>query len=102
MQLAGFDIAIKFCKKHRDASVWFARFRTAVLAASWQSIVDVRKDFPHADPVKLKSNTLVIVFNVKGNEYRMVTLVAYTLQALEILEVMTHEEYDQDRWKQRH
>lgn len=35
-----------------------------------------------------------VVFNVKGNDYRLVVAVAYTFQAVYIKFVGTHAEYD--------
>jgi hypothetical protein len=41
-----------------------------------------------------------IVFNIRGNNYRLVTRVVYVSQKVFVLKVMTHDEYDQDKWKE--
>lgn len=40
-----------------------------------------------------------VVFNIGGNKYRLVTRVLYASQKVFILKVMTHNEYDENRWK---
>jgi mRNA interferase HigB len=59
-------------------------------------------DYPSTDGVKLKSQIVVTVFNVKGNEYRLLTNVNYDRQAVLVLELLTHAEYDKERWKERY
>ena len=41
-----------------------------------------------------------VVFNIGGNKYRLVTRILYPSQKVFILKVMTHEEYDEDTWKE--
>jgi mRNA interferase HigB len=40
------------------------------------------------------------VFNIKGNNYRLVTRIVYRSQTVFILAIMTHAEYDLGRWKE--
>jgi mRNA interferase HigB len=39
------------------------------------------------------------VFNIKGNKYRLITEINYRYQRLDIRHVLTHAEYDQEKWK---
>ena len=39
------------------------------------------------------------VFNIKGNEYRLLTLVDYENAIVVIKDVLTHAEYDKGAWK---
>jgi len=41
-----------------------------------------------------------VVFNIGGNKYRLVTRILYPSQKVFVLKVMTHEEYDEDTWKE--
>lgn len=81
---------IAYWTKHPDAElplqVWFKRVRTA----KWKSINDVKKDFPKADYVGNDR----IVFDIKGNHYRIVVMAFFTGQKLFIRFVGTHAEYD--------
>jgi mRNA interferase HigB len=93
----------KFARKHRDAAKWLGGWERIVHDAVWRSLRDVREVFPHADGVQVKNKRIVTVFNVKGNEYRMLTRISYELQTVWVLELMTHEEYDRNNqsWKKR-
>lgn len=61
--------------------------------AEWHGLHQVRKDFPSADQI---GN--VLVFNVKGNKYRLVVRVDYPRQELYIKALLTHAEYDKRGW----
>ncbi|MGI2902303.1 type II toxin-antitoxin system HigB family toxin [Tolypothrix sp. VBCCA 56010] len=50
--------------------------------------------FPSADQV---SN--LTIFNIGGNNYRLITLVDYNYQKVFIRHVLTHAEYDKEDWK---
>jgi mRNA-degrading endonuclease HigB of HigAB toxin-antitoxin module len=41
----------------------------------------------------------VVVFNIRGNRYRLVAAVDDQLGIVNVLRVMTHEEYSRNRWK---
>jgi mRNA interferase HigB len=62
--------------------------------AGWISLEDVRRDFPSADGVGKYT-----VFSIKGNEYRLISLIFYRSKKLFIRDVVTHAEYDRGRWK---
>jgi mRNA interferase HigB len=63
-------------------------------SVAWQSWGDVKAAFGSASSV---GNC--IVFNIAGNKYRLVTRILYPSQKVFILKIMTHEEYDDDKWK---
>jgi mRNA interferase HigB len=64
-------------------------------SVAWRSWGDVKATFAHASIV---GNCTV--FNIGGNKYRLVTRVLYPSQKVFVLKVMTHREYDLDRWKE--
>jgi mRNA interferase HigB len=99
MELVNLKAVDRFARKHRDAARWLANWVDIATAAAWQDIQDVRRQFPSADGVMLRTHVVVTVFNVKGNEYRLLTIIHYSAQRVVILDVMTHEEYDRNRWK---
>lgn len=61
---------------------------------SWNSWGDVKADYGKAS---LVGNC--VVFNIGGNKYRLVTRIMYASQKIFILKVMTHAEYDGEKWK---
>jgi mRNA interferase HigB len=40
-----------------------------------------------------------VVFNIGGNKYRLIARILFAKQRVYILKVMTHSEYDEDKWK---
>jgi mRNA interferase HigB len=65
-------------------------------SVAWRNWGDVRSQFRTAS---LVGNC--VVFNIGGNKYRLVTRILYPSQKVFVLKVMTHAEYNQDRWKER-
>jgi mRNA interferase HigB len=63
--------------------------------ASWQSLADIRQIFSSADVVGRWT-----VFNIKGNQYRLITEINYNSGRIYIRDVLTHAEYDRGGWKQ--
>jgi mRNA interferase HigB len=63
--------------------------------ASWKSLADVRKTFSSADGVGKWT-----VFNIKGNQYRLIAEINYVFGRIYIRHVLTHAEYDRGGWKQ--
>ncbi len=102
MTLVGRKIIERFARKHRDARQWLAEWIRNVAAATWHGIDDVRRTYPATDGgVRMTSGKLVTVFNVKGNEYRLVADVVYGAQILVVLDLVSHAEYSKDLWKKR-
>jgi mRNA interferase HigB len=63
--------------------------------ATWRNIAEVRQVYPHADLYGIYT-----VFNIGGNKYRLVVELHYDTQIVLIRHVLTHAEYDRDKWKQ--
>lgn len=70
--------------------IWY---RTAK-KADWKSLVEVRQQMPSADLVNR-----FVVFNIKGNAYRLIAEVFYTSQVILVRHILTHAEYDKGAWK---
>jgi mRNA interferase HigB len=102
MRLIGQGVLLKAARKHTDARKWLESWVATVEDATWHSLEELRVDYPSADGVKLKSEVVVTVFNVKGNEYRLITNVNYDAQLIQVLEFLTHAAYDKDKWKGRY
>ena len=62
--------------------------------AKWSSLAEVRQTFPSTDAVEGYT-----VFNIKGNEYRLITRMNYRTGRIFIRQVLTHGEYDRGSWK---
>ena len=70
-----------------------------VLAAEWQSIQELRCQYPHADAVRVASGRTVTVFNVRGNRYRLIVAIHYQWAMVYVLRFLTHAQYDKGQWK---
>lgn len=58
------------------------------------NLAELRKTFPSADVVGK-----CLVFNVGGNKYRIVTKITFKSGTVFMRFVLTHREYDKDKWK---
>ncbi len=58
--------------------------------AQWCNLSDIKVDFPSVDYVGNQH----YVFNIKGNNYRLVVVVKFTIGYVFIRFVGTHSEYD--------
>jgi mRNA interferase HigB len=67
--------------------------------ADWRNFSDVRQNFGQTDVVKVKSGNTVCVFDIGGNKFRLVAKVSYEKGKVYVLRVLTHKEYDTDKWK---
>ena len=65
---------------------WFAE----VKGARWKSSADVKRHYRHASIVGADR----VVFNIKGNDYRLVVAVDYEKEIVWIKWIGTHADYD--------
>lgn len=90
MRIIGRRILREFWEKHPDATIALQTWFRDVEHASWISPADIKSVYRNAS---LVANNRV-VFNIKGNHYRLVVLVVYQHGVVYIRFVGTHEEYD--------
>lgn len=62
--------------------------------ADWKNLSELKEIFPHADLVGE-----CVVFNIGGNKYRLITKINFKAKIIYIRFVLTHKEYDQEKWK---
>jgi mRNA interferase HigB len=79
-----------FWEKHRDSEgplkAWFAE----VEKADWSTTADIKRRYPTASIVDAER----VVFNIKGNNYRLIVKVWFAGKAVWIKFVGTHADYD--------
>ena len=80
----------QFWEHHQDAQGALQAWLAHVERADWHAPADVKRD--HADADILPDNR--VVFNIKGNRYRVVVKIRYASQVVYVRFVGTHEEYD--------
>lgn len=84
----------KAARRHADLTNTLTVWRTVIAAARWANLAELKADFPSADYVPPFT-----VFNVKGNRYRLITLIDYAEQIVVVSDVLTHAAYSKGRWK---
>ncbi len=79
-----------FWKRHPDAEQPLKAWFEEATNASWTQPSDIKERYRSASILKNRR----VVFNIKGNDYRLVVAIAYKLQVVYVKFVGTHKEYD--------
>jgi mRNA interferase HigB len=89
----------EYCRAYPVAKNALLSFLKIAKAARWTDIIDLRRAYPHADSVVVKSKRAVTVINIRRNEFRLIIAVHYNTRKVFILRFMTHAEYSRGTWK---
>lgn len=89
MVVIGREILEEFADRHSDARGKLVAWRNESQRDAWRSHEDIRALF-----VRPKFIGDHVVFRIKGNRYRLDTIVNFETQTVIIIRVGTHEEYD--------
>lgn len=79
-----------FWKKHSDCEQQLKSWYLDAEEANWRGPADIKQDYPSASI--LEDNR--VVFNIKGNHYRLIVKINYSYGMVWIRFVGTHAEYD--------
>jgi mRNA interferase HigB len=90
-----------YAERYPKADAPLQNWMRLTLSAAWKHLVDTRKTFPHADEVKVKSGRTVTIFNIGGNDFRLITAIHYDRRKIFVLDFLTHAEYSKQVWKNR-
>jgi mRNA interferase HigB len=85
----------EFALKYTDAKNAIEAWYKIVKESKFTGFIALRKTFPSADRVNDKT-----IFNIKGNNYRLITYINYDCGIIFIKELLPHAEYDKGGWKQ--
>jgi mRNA interferase HigB len=85
---------LTFAGKHPDALVPLMNWYRIARKARWSSLAEVKRDFGHADIVGRRT-----VFNIHGNDYRLIARVNFRTHRVFILHILTHSAYNKGDWK---
>lgn len=92
MMVIGTDQIAKFIKKHPDSRGWLQAWLAEARTGEWQSPKDIKARYSYASILDDRR----VIFNVKGNTYRMEVQVSYKNKVILIKRLGTHTEYN--RW----
>lgn len=90
MKIVGRQRLQDFCAEHADARRWVENWLADTQAVIWRQPHDIKQRYATAS---FLPNSRV-VFNVKGNDYRLEVLVAYRTGVVVVEWVGTHQGYD--------
>ena len=79
-----------FWKKYPDSEQYLKTWYEVAKKAKWENPNDVKRSYAHASVLKYGR----IVFNIKGNSYRLVVKFNFEKQWAFIRFIGTHKEYD--------
>jgi mRNA interferase HigB len=80
----------EFWIKHADSAEQLKSWFQEASVAEWKSPKQIKKDYPSAS--FLADNR--VVFNIKGNKYRLIVRINYEYSMVWIRFIGTHAEYD--------
>ena len=90
MKLVGREALERFCVGQPDCRRWIGAWISDVRGSTWRSPQDIKDRY--ASVSFLADN--VIIFNVRGNNYRLVVRVAYQVKVVSVQWMGTHADYD--------
>jgi len=83
-----------FARRQAKARKPLANWEKIVRAASWKNAGEMKRTFNSVDYADRKT-----IFDVGGNNFRLIALVDFGKQLVQVIDVMTHAEYEKERWK---
>ena len=89
MTLVGREILYQFIIKHPDTRGWIENWISDVQNANWQNTQDVKDRYSSASFLADR----IVIFNVKGNSYRLEVQIAYNTKKVIVKWAGTHTEY---------
>lgn len=82
-----------YYEAHPETKTALQDWAAKVKKATWENLSDMKQTFNSVDYVGNQH----YVFNIKGNDYRIVAVVKFTVQFVLIRFIGTHAEYDKIR-----
>ena len=77
-------------KGNEDSRAALERWYAITEKSEWKNLSDIKIDFPATDYIGNQR----YVFNIRGNNYRLVVVIKFTIACIYIRFVGMHKEYD--------
>ena len=90
MRVISKKILREFWEKHNDCEQQLKSWYQEAEKREWKNANEIKKEYPSASI--LKDNR--VVFNIKGNSYRLIVRINFQYQMVWIRFIGTHKEYD--------
>ena len=89
------DFSIQHPTSETSLNAWFKK----VKKLDFSNFNDLRAVFPSADFVKNAQDKSLTIFNIHGNNVRLIAAIHYNTKTVYIRHILTHADYDKRRWK---
>jgi mRNA interferase HigB len=90
MNVLAYKAIESFWGKHADSKLPLQAWYFCCRKATWKNFNELHKDFPETFPV----GDHRVVFDIKGNKYRLVARVLFDFKQVQIKWIGTHAQYD--------
>lgn len=90
MRVIAISTLRQFWEMHPDAEQPIKAWVDEANQASWNQPADIKAQYRSASVLKNRR----VVFNIKGNDYRLIVAIAYRLSIVYVKFIGTHAEYD--------
>lgn len=94
MRILGKDKLSSFMKMHPRSRGPLAAWLKEAEAAQWRQWADIKGRHPAADLIGSKSIGHRVIFNIKGNDYRLAALIYFNQGMIIVERIGTHAQYD--------
>jgi len=84
-----------YTENHPETKSSLQHWYKLIKSQDYISFADLQAVFPSVDQV-----SGLTVFNIGGNKARIIAAIHYNRRKVYIRAILTHEEYNRDRWKE--
>ena len=86
---------LDFARQHPNSASSLDAWYRIMKHTTIENFAEMKTIFPSADFFKDK-----IIFNIAGNNISLIASVHFNTQKVYILHILTHSEYDKNKWKE--
>ncbi|MEG5055885.1 MULTISPECIES: type II toxin-antitoxin system HigB family toxin [unclassified Microcoleus] len=94
MHIISYRRVREYSETHADCGEALDNWFKIASKAKWSNLIEVQSVFPKAEAVGGFT-----VFNIKGNNYLLIVSIDYESKLIYIKYILTHAEYDKEKWK---
>ncbi len=95
MHIISYKKILQFIEKHPNSKGPLEGWYRIARKESFLSFQDIKNIFPSSDQVKR-----FVIFNIGGNNFRLIVFVNYKSKRIFIRHILTHADYDKEKWKE--
>lgn len=90
MRVIAKKILRDFWQKHEDCEQQLKSWFREAQKAEWKNPNEIKTEYPSASILNVNR----VIFNIKGNNYRLIVKISYEYEMVWIRFIGTHAEYD--------